>query len=486
LLATLGAAAPIAESILTRKGIVLDSLLDDAGRAQAKGGRRTAERIGPAGAAVDRVQTRLAADEALIELLRYHHYLGNDSWESRYGAVVLTRRDEVKWIPLASTETIDETIRLYRKSARGETDETTLAHALHRLYELTWEPIAKVLPAETARLVISPDGDLAFISFATLLSPEDRFLSERYALRYVSSGRDLLHENQPSPTALMLVYGDPAFGATARREGRAAVPRGATALRSVEAEDFRGIELPPLPGTAREATALCAQAKQAGWQAQMRLGTEATEDQFARVQSPRILHVATHGFFLPEIETKAAPSPAPGGFGGNQTRSGAALKNPMHRSGLALAGAQRTLDAWAKGKLPPGRNDGILTAEEVGGLDLKGTWLVTLSACDTGSGEARAGEGVMGLRRGFIRAGAQNLLLTLWPISDETTGQIMPDFYARALATGNAAQALTETQRDWLVKLRRERGLLEAVQRAGPFIMSSQGASVPASAEGAR
>ena len=147
----------------------------------------------------------------------------------------------------------------------------------------------------------------------------------------------------------------------------------------------------------------------------------------------------------------------------------------MNRSGLALAGAQKTLQAWAKGEVPPIENDGIVTAEDVGGLKLDSTWLVVLSACDTGSGEAKAGEGVMGLRRGFIQAGAQNLLMTLWPISDETTVQIMLDFYDAAFKSGNAPQALADTQRDWLVKLRKEHGLLEAVRLAGPFIMSSQG-----------
>ena len=147
----------------------------------------------------------------------------------------------------------------------------------------------------------------------------------------------------------------------------------------------------------------------------------------------------------------------------------------MHRSGVALANAQTTLEAWARGEVPPTESDGIVTAEEVGELDLAGTWLVTLSACDTASGESRAGEGVMGLRRGFIQAGAQNLLMTLWPISDEATVQIMLDFYDAAEKTKNAPQALSEVQRDWLVKLRRERGLQAAVQLAGAFIMSSQG-----------
>src|SRR5246500_4481380 len=151
------------------------------------------------------------------------------------------------------------------------------------------------------------------------------------------------------------------------------------------------------------------------------------------------------------------------------------FKNPMHRSGLALAGAQTTIEAWKRGEAPPIEEDGILTAEDVSTLDLKGTWLVTLSACDTGSGEARAGEGVLGLRRGFVQAGAQNLLMTLWPISDEITVQIMLDFYDAAFKTGNASRALADTQRNWLVKLRKERGLQNAVRLAGPFIMSSQG-----------
>ena len=147
----------------------------------------------------------------------------------------------------------------------------------------------------------------------------------------------------------------------------------------------------------------------------------------------------------------------------------------MNCNGLALAGANSTLKAWKNGASPPAKDDGILTAEDVSTLDLKSTWLVTLSACDTGSGEARAGEGVMGLRRGFIQAGAQNLLMTLWPISDEVTVQIMSDFYEAAHKTGNAPEALADVQRDWLVKLRKEHGLVHAVRRAGPFIMSSQG-----------
>ena len=140
-----------------------------------------------------------------------------------------------------------------------------------------------------------------------------------------------------------------------------------------------------------------------------------------------------------------------------------------------VAGAQTTFDAWKRGTVPPLDTDGVVTAEEVGSLKLDGTWLVTLSACDTGAGEVRVGEGVLGLRRGFVMAGAQNLLMTLWPVADKETAQFMVDFYEAAHKTGNAPKALADVQRDWLVRLRKERGLAEAVRLAGPFIMTSQG-----------
>ena len=240
-----------------------------------------------------------------------------------------------------------------------------------------------------------------------------------------------------------------------------------------------------LPGTDTECAGLKTQAKASGKPIQVLLGADATEAQLRNVNSPRILHLATHGFFLPENKDEHRGEDRELGpermnlSGDTQKDRGTPviLKNPMHRGGLALAGAQRTLDAWAKGEAPPSDNDGIVTAEEVGGLKLKGTWLVVLSACDTGTGEAKAGEGVMGLRRGFIQAGAQNLLMTLWPISDETTVQIMLDFYDRAFASGNAPQSLLDVQREWLLKLRKQNGLLYAVNRAAPFIMSSQGAA---------
>jgi len=231
-----------------------------------------------------------------------------------------------------------------------------------------------------------------------------------------------------------------------------------------------------LGGTQQESDQLIGQFKGWGWPAKSLTGAEVTKQALLKLHGPHILHLATHGFFEPEdSSSKTNPDEFQSPGSKSDLTKSKFFKNPMHRSGLALAGANTTIAAWKRGEAPPIEGDGILTAEDVSTLDLKGTWLVTLSACDTGSGEARAGEGVMGLRRGFVEAGAQNLLMTLWPISDEFTVQIMSDFYDAAHQSENAPESLAKVQRDWLIKLWKEQGLAKAVNLAGPFIMSSQG-----------
>jgi CHAT domain-containing protein len=130
---------------------------------------------------------------------------------------------------------------------------------------------------------------------------------------------------------------------------------------------------------------------------------------------------------------------------------------------------------WAAGEPVAPGDDGIVTADEIAALDLRATRLVVLSACDSGSGDIEAGEGVLGLRRGFLKAGARSLILTLWPVDDEATTAVMIDFYGRWRQTGSAPRALAVEQREWLQKLRMEQGMAEACRTAGPFILSFQG-----------
>ena len=241
-----------------------------------------------------------------------------------------------------------------------------------------------------------------------------------------------------------------------------------------EVDAFGKIVFPLLPGTKVEAAAVEEVVKTGGWSPEARLGEAANKSAIMDLKSPGILHLATHGFYLNNLPSNGAE----GERGMKVMQSADSSEpapppniDPMHASGIALTGAQATIKAWGEGRVPDPSEDGILTAEEVGALNLDGTWIVTLSACDTGVGEAKSGEGVFGLRRAFMMAGAQNLLMTLWPVSDEMTPKIMADFYKEALTTHDAAGALANVQRDWLVKLRKEKGLLAAVRDAGPFAM---------------
>jgi CHAT domain-containing protein len=178
----------------------------------------------------------------------------------------------------------------------------------------------------------------------------------------------------------------------------------------------------------------------------LRLGAEAREAELKAVQSPRVLHLATHGFFLSDQEfqrTNSLPFGRPGEWGqaGRLPYVQNDRENPLVRCGIALAGANhagRITNAVAE--------DGVLTGLEAALLNLQGTELVILSACDSGTGEVKIGEGVMSLRRAFRIAGAQTVLASHWNVSDKATSQLMTEFMRRWRAGEPRGKAWREAQ----------------------------------------
>jgi CHAT domain-containing protein len=262
---------------------------------------------------------------------------------------------------------------------------------------------------------------------------------DAFPLSYVNTGRDVLRFGATSSgrATAPLVIADPDFdlstGATAPRAG----PPVGRLSRDLPRGQLRFARLPGTRGEGERVAALLGtQPWQEGAAVEGRLKREC--------RSPRVLHLATHGFFLADQKREGAAglrdlgaADEAGGL------TGPIPENPLLRSGLALAGANTWL---AGGALPEEAEDGLLTAEDVSGLDLLATELVVLSACETALGEVHTGEGVFGLQRAFTLAGAKTLVMSLWSVPDEPTRELMEDFYARVLAGEARADALRNAQ----------------------------------------
>ena len=528
MLCSIGSAQDIAEAIIRNKGIVLDSILEDQIKAQLmhtpkimallnelhianpklaapdlvnsytheqdqNAGPNKAEEVQKALAenvaspqrlrralqtSVQDVQSMLSTDTVPLEFVSYYDVSAPKTPEFRYGVLYVgntnlnfsgLKQGEPGWISLGGTKMIDKNLKQYEQMMRSR--DRGNVEILKTLYSELMEPVIRQLPTNVMRIIVCPDAKLNFLSFATLVDPQDKFLAESYQIKYVASGRDLVYGKMATnANPELAVFADPEFNKSPNSLMLTNTYNVNLASLSADRRDYDGYSLPRLPNTEQESQFLSSNCTSWHLKPATFTGTEATEAQVKGLHSPYILHLATHGFFLPDTQTT------------NQTRTlqldqkpPVVLHNPMQRSGLALAGAELTLDAWKRGEVPDTENDGILMADEVALLDLQNTWLVTLSACDTGIGEARAGEGVLGLRRGFIQSGAQNLLMTLWPVSDKWTVDLMKGFYDEAMRTGNAPDALADVQREYLIKLKKEKNLVFAARLAGPFVMNFQG-----------
>jgi len=454
------------------------------------------------------VQRNLPSGVRLLDGFRYHHRLkDNAGFEPRYAWTVIgpSSAAEPLFIPLGAAEPIEAAITEFRHWARpvdprNKEDPRVgmrpselaakIQAASERLYELVWLPLvnAKALPPEVTEVVISADSQLHFLPFGLLSVDGKRFLCQDYTIRYVNSGRDLVSEPvavTAKPKKALLV-GNPLYGDNVPQRALAGEVVPTTTLemnlRQGMAEDTRSLSFAPLTGTATEIALLKSLLEQAGYETGTFDGRTATETNVHHnVQSPGILHFATHGFFLPEPDQAATTLARLDGFGMTGDRNGfglAQVQNPMYRSGLALAGAETTRKMWEKGDknlIPPTESDGILLAAEAATLDLRGTELVVLSACSTAEGKALDGEGVMGLRRALAVAGARNVVMSLWAVEDEATVEFMKRFYGKYLGGTHPAIALHETTRELLLEGVPNFGLQGAISRYGAFIATTTG-----------
>lgn len=398
-------------------------------------------------------------------------------------------------VPLGRAAAIDDLVGRWRRAmiadiagqadagSRGES-LASLGAALRRR---VWDPVAVHL-RDVTRAYLVPDGTLNLVAFAALPVDRGKYLLEAGpTLHYLTAERDLaVAENIESLGRGLLAVGNPAFadgslfarlagqppaGRAAARDATAGpVPAPGSAAATYRGTGssclgFQALRFDALPASRREGEDVAAlwrtlgAAPASGAEARVLTGRAAHEEAFKRLgPGHRVLHLATHGFFLGgECSSALDGSRGVGGLstgvGRRPSRAVSAPESPLVLTGLVLAGANRRAAATAD------EDDGILTAEEVATLNLAGVEWAVLSACDTGLGELRAGEGVFGLRRAFQTAGVRTVIMSLWSVEDEATRAWMRALYtARLKQKADTADAVRQASLT-VLRDRRARGL---------------------------
>lgn len=405
---------------------------------------------------IEAVAAQIPPDAALVEIVRYRytsaHFYSAASERgtgNAYMAYVLRHNGEVLRHQLYGAGdhvdvVVDKVSRLrlgmQNMGGRALYDELNLLHDI---------VFVRLLPylTDVKHLLISPDGDLSLVPFGAFVDRDGRYMAEKFMITYLSSGRDLLRFGENDrPSAAPTVLANPDYDAPGE-DGATTIPDGPRGSLPVLAR----AKFSPLPGTAEEAEAI----RKIVPDPTIKVERIATETALKQLSGPKVLHVATHGFFLDEtgkaakgirgleleVPVKALPTAksAPADEG-----EPVEILNPMFLSGLALAGAN-----VRKGQF----DDGILTAYEASALDLLGTELVVLSACETGVGSRVAREGVQGLRRALVLAGAETQVMSLWQVDDEATRDLMTLFYQNLYKKGlGRSEAMRRAQLELLAQ----------------------------------
>jgi CHAT domain-containing protein/Tfp pilus assembly protein PilF len=415
-----------------------------------------------AGANDSIVKANIPPEAILCEFVKYRPYdFTNkcDSETDHYLVFALTRTDTTRIYDCGSAATIDSLVAMGREilySANrsyylGDIDESEdrLRQIDARLYDLLLGPLSDDLH-HVSKIIISPDGMLNLLQFAMLVDHKNRYLVECDPIQYLSSALDLIPQSHPTNrSSSACLFADPDFD-TRSSEGDAGAPGFASfqlisnKVRSLGVLDCLNSEFSPLRYSRNESKTIARiLAEDEGETVREFYGRAASEENIKGILGPPdVLHIATHGFYCTAQDTSITNG------------------NPLFNSCLALAGANRVVRGTGVGSND--KEDGILTAYEVSGLNLTGTELVSLSACESGVGglldeEGVQGEGVFGLRRAFRHAGARSVLMSLWKVPDKESAGFMEMFYTKWQSGATMTAAMRQTMLAMMRSSQRER-----------------------------
>jgi CHAT domain-containing protein len=394
------------------------------------------------------IQDQLKPNEVAIDLVAFNYY--NKKWTDSvvYSAFVVDKSCKYpKYIPLFEQKQL-ELLLAKNKDVQDSTriDKHYLGSSISDLF---LKPLAKVLENKST-VYFSSTGLAHQINFSALPVSGNQTFGEKYNLHILGSTASLLQYNSYTINKIsqpeFLIYGGIDYSQSNAKKNesnnelttRVSIDFNETATRG--SFDNFGY----LGGTGIEANAIATLAKNNGFKAAIINEKEATEENIKALDgktSPYVLHLATHGFFFPD--PKVVLKETNKDFEGTRAAIYNTSDDPMMRSGLALAGANKY---WKKTAENLTTDDGILTASEISNLDLSACQLVVLSACETGLGAINGSEGVFGLQRAFKMAGVKNIIMSLWKVPDAQTSELFEIFYNECFAGKTIHEAFQTAQ----------------------------------------
>lgn len=361
----------------------------------------------------ENVQKSIGKNDVAIEMVRYRYFNHNFTDSIIYvGMYVKNDNSRPKVIELPDGHKMET--RYYKYYRNAIISKTPDAYS----YKVFWEPIQKEI-GQYSTIYLSPDGVYNLINIEAIPTPDGKYVIDNSNIVMVSNTKDLYLRKIKSKSQTSInsatMFGNPKFYITASTE------------RTVN----------DLPGTEKEVNELNELLKQKGWKTDEYVETDASEEHVKELESPKIFHIATHGFYTPAASDDDSKQ---------MTESEAALtENPLLKTGLLLKGAG---DLLSKTKYNYNLESGILTAYEAMSLNLDKTDLVVLSACETGLGDISNGEGVYGLQRAFLVAGAKTLIMSLFKVDDDATQKLVLNFYKKWLTTNNLRGSFIEAKKE--------------------------------------
>jgi tetratricopeptide (TPR) repeat protein len=402
------------------------------------------------------VQNNLQPNEAAIEFISFNYFNKHYTDSTMYCALVLKKDSKYpEMIPLFEEKQLDSLfvrsssdvnqLYTYRvTNLRKDIAERTLNYG-SKLYNLLWKPLEASLK-NTKTVYYSPSGKLNQVAFAAIPVDSTFLLSDKYNLHQVTSTRQVIKKDD----APVKVHDAALFGGIQYELDNKQLAQVQTTTTTVYRSAFvsdstqRSSSFGFLKGTGEEVTGIAEEFKKKGLTDQLFTGVVASEAAFKKLSGTNtdIIHIATHGFYLPIEKTKQEDFRF---MGLDNERRNVVYHNPLLRSGLVFAGANR---AWRGDTIPDNWEDGILTAHEISQINLTHTDLVVLSACETALGDVKGSEGVFGLQRAFKMAGVQTLIMSLWKVPDTQTSQLMQGFYKYWLSGMSKHNAFTKAQNE--------------------------------------